>query len=58
MRESEVVLLKYLVNRGDDNFHGLVLHKGRKWVAGSDAAAPGGKMNMLNKKNWSLLNRF
>jgi hypothetical protein len=49
MRESKVVLLKCLVNKGDDYFHGWSsLTQGRKWVAGSDAAAPGGKMNILN----------
>jgi hypothetical protein len=51
MRESNVVLLKYLVNIGDDNFHRRSnFTQGRKWVAGSDAAAPGVKMNILNKK--------
>jgi len=59
MRESYVVVLKYLVNTGGDNFHGRSnFIQGRKWVAGSDAAVPGGKMNILNKKNWSALNRF
>ena len=51
MRESKVVLLKCLVNTGDNNFHGQSnFTQGRKWLAGSDAAAPGGKMNILNLK--------
>ena len=49
MRESKFALLKYLVYTGDDNFHGRSnFTSGRKWVVGSDEAAPGDNMNILN----------